>query len=354
MVSILATFGNLVVLFARCLSKDDNKVHSFFIINLAVSDFLMGAYLFIVAIHDVIYRGSYITYDLDWRSGWVCKMCGAFSLLSSEMSVFTLTVITADRYFCIVHPFRFRNRQILPAAVLMGVLWLLGITLALLPLVYKSYFGDFFYGANGVCLPLQFDRPFDDGWLFSLFVFVIANLLSFLFIVWAYIRMFTTIHRSNLAARSTKVSQDYALLKRFTIIVATDFLCWMPIIIVKFVTYGGVSIPPTAHAWFAIFILPVNSALNPILYTMTTRQFKRMLFHPSRTLMGMSKSAGGNDLSQTVSRSRDREMGNTATSRLSVISHSHQMKNGGGSGTPGGTPAAERNAHMENMLSNVS
>lgn len=70
--------------------------------------------------------------------------------------------------------------------------------------------------------------------------------------------------------------------------------------------------------------------------------------------MGMSKSAGGNDLSQTVSRSRDREMGNTATSRLSVISHSHQMKNGGGSGTPGGTPAAERNAHMENMLSNVS
>lgn len=186
-----------------------------------------------------MYRGVYILHDVDWRSSWVCQLCGAFSLLSSEMSVFTLTIITADRYFCIVHPFRFRSRNLIPAAILMGCLWIIGITLSILPLLHRSYFGDFFYGANGVCLPLQFDRPFDDGWLFSLFVFVVANLLSFTFIVWAYIRMFYTIRRSNLAARSTKVSQDYALLKRFTVIVATDFLCWMPIIIVKFVTYGG-------------------------------------------------------------------------------------------------------------------
>ncbi|PIK39927.1 putative relaxin receptor 2-like [Apostichopus japonicus] len=341
LVSILASFGNLIVLFARCVSKEDNKVHSFFIINLAISDFLMGAYLFIVAVHDVMYRGVYILHDVDWRSSWVCQLCGAFSLLSSEMSVFTLTIITADRYFCIVHPFRFRSRNLIPAAILMGCLWIIGITLSILPLLHRSYFGDFFYGANGVCLPLQFDRPFDDGWLFSLFVFVVANLLSFTFIVWAYIRMFFTIRRSNLAARSTKVSQDYALLKRFTVIVATDFLCWMPIIIVKFVTYGGVAIPPAAHAWFAIFILPVNSALNPILYTMTTRQFKRMIFHPSRTFMGKQKSTAGHEMSQSMSRTRDREIGHTATSRLSVISHSNTMKNG--------TPTTPRNGHMENL-----
>lgn len=104
---------------------------------------------------------------------------------------------------------------------------------------------------------------------------------------------------------------------------------------------SGVAIPPAAHAWFAIFILPVNSALNPILYTMTTRQFKRMIFHPSRTFMGKQKSTAGHEMSQSMSRTRDREIGHTATSRLSVISHSNTMKNG--------TPTTPRNGHMENL-----
>lgn len=37
------------------------------------------------------------------------------------------------------------------------------------------------------------------------------------------------------------------------------------------------SLPGTITSWVVIFILPINSALNPILYTLTTRPFKEMI-----------------------------------------------------------------------------
>lgn len=36
-------------------------------------------------------------------------------------------------------------------------------------------------------------------------------------------------------------------------------------------------IPATIYAWLAIFILPIHSALNPVLYTLTTTMFKKQV-----------------------------------------------------------------------------
>ena len=55
---------------------------------------------------------------------------------------------------------------------------------------------------------------------------------------------------------------------KFALIVGTDFLCWMPIIIMGFLSASGAAeIPPDVYAWTAVIILPLNSALNPFLYT---------------------------------------------------------------------------------------
>ncbi|XP_063954184.1 relaxin receptor 2-like [Lytechinus pictus] len=325
LVALLGSFGNLLVILARCFVSEDNKVHSFFIMNLAVADFLMGLYLLIIGLHDVMFRGEYIFKDLNWRSGWVCRMCGLLSLLSSEMSVVTLTVITSDRFISIVHPFKFRQRHLAHAVILMVAFWLAAMLIAILPVLHRSYFGEFFYGGNGVCLPLQFDRPFDHGWEFTLVVFVLFNLIAFIFILYAYAQMFATVRKSSLAMRSTKESQDWNLLKRFTIIVATDFICWMPIILVKIASYAGIAIPQSVHAWFAIFVLPVNSALNPILYTVTTQFFRQKFLRPIRRICGRQKQgkayqSGSYDDSITGTKI-------TAT-KLSIISHNGKPRAG--------------------------
>ena len=55
---------------------------------------------------------------------------------------------------------------------------------------------------------------------------------------------------------------------RMALIVGTDFICWMPIIIMGLLSAtGAAKIPADMYAWTAVFILPLNSSLNPYLYT---------------------------------------------------------------------------------------
>ena len=49
-------------------------------------------------------------------------------------------------------------------------------------------------------------------------------------------------------------------------LIATDFCCWVPISIMVFVNFSGVILPSLSYAVSAIVLLPINSALNPVLY----------------------------------------------------------------------------------------
>lgn len=66
---LLAFIGNLLVIIWRIRVRDDNKVQSFVLTNLACADFLMGVYLLIIAIKDLQWKGKYFKHDVAWRKG---------------------------------------------------------------------------------------------------------------------------------------------------------------------------------------------------------------------------------------------------------------------------------------------
>lgn len=276
-VSLVACLGNLLVLVGRLVLREPNAVHSFYIKNLALADLLMGVYLFVIASHDVMFRGEYIRHDFRWRHSVGCSASGLLSTVSSEASVFTLTVITVDRFASIVYPLSIKRRTLRFAWFCMAAVWLLTLLMAAVPMMRPDYYGEDFYGSNGVCLPLHIHDPDSRGWEYSAFVFCTVNSVAFSFITYAYLTMFFTITNSKVGLRSTQQLQDSAIAKRFAFIVATDFLCWMPIVVIKIVAIAGIKIDETLYAWVAVFLLPVNSALNPVLYTLTTRLFKQHL-----------------------------------------------------------------------------
>ncbi|XP_077541447.1 uncharacterized protein LOC144153658 isoform X2 [Haemaphysalis longicornis] len=276
-VAIVACAGNLLVLVGRVMFREHNEVHSFYIKNLALADLLMGVYLLIIAAHDVRFRGEYIRHDFRWRRSWSCNACGLLSTVSSEASVFTLTVITVDRFVSILYPLSIKKRTRRSAFCCMLCVWLTTTLMAAVPMLRPDYYGEDFYGSNGVCLPLHIHDPGTKGWEYSAFVFCTVNSIAFSFIAYAYLSMFVTITRSNVGLRSTQQLHDRAIAKRFAFIVGTDVLCWMPIVIIKIIAIAGIHIDETLYAWVAVFLLPVNSALNPVLYTLTTRLFKQQL-----------------------------------------------------------------------------
>ncbi|XP_022084826.1 relaxin receptor 2-like isoform X2 [Acanthaster planci] len=276
-IALLCFVGNVGVLVSRCLMKAENRIHSLVVMNLCTADFCMSIYLFIIGYHDAKFRNQFNTFALEWMQSSTCKFAGFLAMFSSEVSVFMLTFISLERFICIVYPYRLHRLTSREAIVIMTIIWFLGALVAWVPLVNVGYFVDF-YGSNGVCFPLHIHDPWLQGWEYSAFIFLGLNASCFTAIAISYTAMFISIQQTRKATTHIGRRGDMNYAKRFFFVVLTDALCWLPIAILKILSLCSYQIPATLYGWIVIFVLPINSALNPILYTLSTTSFSQW-FH---------------------------------------------------------------------------
>ncbi|XP_022097859.1 uncharacterized protein LOC110983163 [Acanthaster planci] len=296
-----ALIGNAVVIVWRCYQGKEiggKKTHSFFVLNLAVSDLMMGVYMLMIAVADVHFGEKYSRVAHEWRSSPICKIAGVISVLSSEASVFFVTLISLDSFFSIVFPFsRIRIRE-KSATVTVCVLWLASVGLSIGPTVFVESDSKV-YGLSDVCIglplltkPTSYDFEESDidnpvgtdtikvpvgkgkqpAWIYSIILFLGVNLLCFLVVLCCYVAIFVKVKRTvSRVRRTTHRDQEIKLAVKMALIVGTDFACWMPVIIMGILSQtGAVDISPDMYAWIVVFILPINSSLNPYMYTFYT------------------------------------------------------------------------------------
>ncbi|XP_028022803.1 relaxin receptor 1 isoform X4 [Balaenoptera acutorostrata] len=278
-VSAVTCFGNIFVICMRPYIRSENKLHAMSIISLCCADCLMGIYLFLIGAFDLKFRGEYNKHAQLWMESIHCQLLGSLAILSTEVSVLLLTFLTVEKYICIVYPFRCLRPGKCRTITVLILIWIIGFIVAFIPLSNKEFFKNY-YGTNGVCFPLHSEDTESIGaQIYSVAIFLGINLAAFIIIVFSYGSMFYSIHQSAITATKVRnqVRKEMILAKRFFFIVFTDALCWIPIFILKFLSLLQVEIPGTITSWVVIFILPINSALNPILYTLTTRPFKEMI-----------------------------------------------------------------------------
>ncbi|XP_020956953.1 relaxin receptor 1 isoform X9 [Sus scrofa] len=278
-VSAVTCFGNIFVICMRPYIRSENKLHAMSIISLCCADCLMGIYLFVIGAFDLKFRGEYNKHAQLWMESIHCQLLGCLAILSTEVSVLLLTFLTLEKYICIVYPFRCLRPGKCRTITVLILIWIIGFIVAFIPLCNKELFKNY-YGTNGVCFPLHSEDTESIGaQIYSVAIFLGINLAAFIIIVFSYGSMFYSVHQSTITATEVRnqVRKEMILAKRFFFIVFTDALCWIPIFVLKFLSLLQVEIPGTITSWVVIFILPINSALNPILYTLTTRPFKEMI-----------------------------------------------------------------------------
>ncbi|XP_072171884.1 G-protein coupled receptor GRL101-like [Diadema setosum] len=274
-----ALLGNLVALCLRLRERQrggQNPVQILLIANLAVSDLVMGIYMIIIASADVIYRGNYAHHAEEWTGSVVCKMAGFLSVLSSEVSVLLVMLISIDRFLSVVFPFKIEihlNR--ISARILVAASWLFSLVLSVVPALPVPYFRGF-YGVSSVCLALPLTKERVSGWEYSIAVFICTNFICFLLTFLCYLTIYISVRRSHRrivdmgAVNSRMMKEQITMTAKMALVVGTDFVCWMPIIIMGILASSGVAdIPGDIYAWTAVFILPLNSSLNPYLYTLS-------------------------------------------------------------------------------------
>ena len=261
-------FGNLSVIVVHTGICRRLSVPKFLQLNLAIGDLFMGVYLATLASADLATKGTYFNYAIDWQHGLGCSLVGAVSLFASQLSIFTLSVITFERYYTITNSIDLNMRLKLGWAWrIMAMGWLFALTVALLP----AWANVSSYSKTSICLPMRTIYAYDRAFIVSLLV---VDLLAFLIIFVCYLKMYLLIRDQ----KSEATQKERTVARRMALLVFTDFACWAPIIFfAATAVLGQPLISVTNSKILIVFFYPLNSMANPFLYVLTTRQYRRDL-----------------------------------------------------------------------------
>ena len=240
-----------------------------------MADFFMGVYLFIVGVADQIYSGEYLWFVEQWKESTVCKVAGFLSLMSSEVSAFIICLITLDRFLALRFPVSSLHFSRSSALAASAIVWVAGIALAMVPVLPVTSCWEF-YSQIGICIPLPFTTSERfHVYHYSFSVMIILNFVLFLLIAVGQASVYWSA-RSNSIFSSTKTgSRDATIARRLTTIVLSDFLCRFPIGLLGVLASTGTPIPDELNVAVAIFLMSINSALNPFLYTFNVLMERR-------------------------------------------------------------------------------
>ena len=299
------------------------------ILNISIADFIMGLYLITIAAYSQGFSGIYGFVDREWRSSLRCSIIGSLSVISSQASCFFMVVLTSLRLMNIREPVKSLASSLLPWKLCIAATWLLSIWLSIFPIVgmAPSYFihsisfssrfhqnGSIevaqlkqficryallsnttvkiygnelesiemflktnlpnslpmqmfgYYGETSVCMPRFYVTSGEPSWEYTLSL-ITVNFMCFVFIVASYLEIYRRSTKSSANVRSSKSEQQAAKMqKRIARIIATDFCCWIPICVMAYVRLR-VDFSNIVYQISAVFLLPINSALNPFLYS---------------------------------------------------------------------------------------
>ncbi|XP_061589503.1 thyrotropin receptor-like [Cololabis saira] len=264
-VSLLAISANLLVLVILLTSQQKLSVTRFLIGHLAFADSCMGVYLLLIATVDFYTRSHYHHYAISWQTGSGCSLAGMLSVFASELSVYTLSVITLQRWHAIANAMRLeRKMRLRHAMVLMLLGWLLCATAALLPV-----FGVNTYQKASICLPVDTETPAARAYVISV---LLMNVIAFMVVCLCYLHIYCMVHNpQHDSSRS-----DTSMAKRMALLIFTNFLCLAPI------CFHGLSaafhqplMTITDSKVLLVLFYPLNSCVNPFFYSILTKAFHR-------------------------------------------------------------------------------
>ncbi|KAJ8031757.1 hypothetical protein HOLleu_25063 [Holothuria leucospilota] len=312
-VCLFSLITNVIVIAGRVKSKIPALRNKFtttvsesqntFLINLAIADCLTGVYLSAIGIADAAFGKDYFLSAFGWRSGNACKGIGFIGFFANLASILVLTFVSVERFCTIVFPFGkdiFRSKL---TAIICVAIWVTSGAMALTPIILSTFNTELF-GFSDVCLGLPINSApevsiFKDSeqrsegtyivyttrkvvdidslqWVYSQIVYIYFVTTCVLVITLCYIAIFISTIRSKFQSGRTGGNKDeIKMALRIFIIVGTDLLCWLPVIITGILSTAGYEISTDVYAWFAIFVLPINSAVNPFIYTLPAMKRKK-------------------------------------------------------------------------------
>ncbi|XP_043212129.1 tachykinin-like peptides receptor 99D isoform X2 [Amphibalanus amphitrite] len=269
---IVATGGNLIVIWIVLAHKQMRTITNFFLVNLAVSDCMMS--LMNITFNFVYFLNSH------WPFGEAyCKIVQFVSVLSVTASVFTLVAISVDRYSAIMHPLKPRMSRSWTLLVTI-IIWVMSAVLAapnyLLSQTYTFVYND--GDIRTLCYLTWPDGETMESTLEAVYngaIFVLTYFLPLTATTYCYTRMSVELWGSQSIGEATpvqieSVNSKRRVVKMMIVLVAIFAVCWLPYQVYFLVIplFSELTHEPIVQEVFlGIYWLAMsNSMYNPIIY----------------------------------------------------------------------------------------
>ncbi|KAM4735443.1 opioid receptor, delta 1b [Anableps anableps] len=271
LVCVVGLLGNVLVMYGVIRYTKMKTATNIYIFNLALADALATSTL---PFQSAKYLMS------TWPFGeLLCKAVIAIDYYNMFTSIFTLTMMSVDRYIAVCHPVKALDFRTPAKAKLINVcIWILSSAVGV-PVMSMAATNVTAKG-NTACT-LQFPKPV---WywdtVMKICVFIFAFVVPVLVITICYGLMILRLKNVRLLSGSKEKDRNLRRITRMVLVVVAAFIiCWTPIhifIIVKTmveINHKNLLVMASWHLCIALGY--TNSSLNPMLYAFLDENFKR-------------------------------------------------------------------------------
>ncbi|XP_015211547.1 urotensin-2 receptor [Lepisosteus oculatus] len=266
---LIGITGNVYTLVVMCHSMRSAASMYTYIISLALADLL-----YLLTIPFIV-----CTYFIKgWYFGEVgCRVLFSLDFLTMHASIFTLTVMSTERYFAVLKPLDTVKRSKSYRKAIALLVWVASFILTL-PMIISIQLVKI--GDKNICLPTL--SPLSNKTYIS-FLFCTSIVAPGVIIGYLYIRLARTYWISQTATfKQTKKLPNQKVLYLIFTIVLLFWACFLPFWIWQLLDQFHPSFPISSKAKKNINYLTTcltysNSCINPFLYTLLTKNYKEYL-----------------------------------------------------------------------------
>ncbi|XP_041322676.1 adenosine receptor A3 [Pyrgilauda ruficollis] len=267
LVALIATLGNVLVIWAARLNAACQNTTLYFIASLALADAAMG--LLVMPLAVVVSLGMAMP-------AYSCLFMCCLLLVFSNASILSLLAIAVDRYLRVKLPTRYKTitteRRVWWA---LGLCWSLSLLGGLVPMFGWNKAGP----RSSSYLRCRFISVMRMDYMVY-FCFFTWTLVPLLVMCVLYAEIFYIIHTKlsqGTAVRGARAfyGQEFKAAKSLALVLLLFAISWLPLCIINCIFYfhPESQIPPYL-IYLAILLSHANSAMNPIVYAYKIKKFK--------------------------------------------------------------------------------
>ena len=246
------------------------RVSNMFRKQLVLSDGAMGLFFFMLSVYNILYTGDFVTVAHLWRKSIHCRILAFLSMISLEMTLFSVLFIGIERFLAICFPLKNICISVKSAWTMIMFSLVAASAIALTPSL-SMYFNNTELN-NAMCITiLCFDLL--NVWIVASIYLINTTATVTKFVLHAAVMKAIYDMQHNKQFSHAKRKRKRLVNIRIVFLVFTNSSCWLVLGNVGLLYMAGVSISKTMFSGIVTAVLPISTLLNPILNVFTTSEF---------------------------------------------------------------------------------